>query len=159
MIAPALHAARQLAWHLRASRPLAPPDWLSRAESDLFSRMPPADQLEGLAVARSLAERGWGADRELLLAGALHDVGKSLAPAGARYRVVMTALQALAPSMASWLIGRSPTLSALADHPASGAELAAAAGLPSDVVRLIAGHHQPAQDARMAALQQADALR
>jgi putative nucleotidyltransferase with HDIG domain len=108
-------------------------------------------------VVASLQAQGWVHDRNLLVAGLLHDAGKSLAPPWAGYRVLVTALEALAPPLLTALAGRSAALHALTQHAASGADMAASAGLPPGVVRLIAEHHQPA-DARMAALQHADAL-
>ena len=153
-----IHAARQLAWHLRARRPLPAPAWLTPPERALFDRMPPPDQLEGMAVARALRSWGWAADRDLLLAGLLHDAGKSLAPPDARWRVLMTALETLAPSLVSPLARRSATVHALAVHANTGARLAAEASLPEGVVHLIAGHHSDAEDARTQALQLADAL-
>ena len=132
--------------------------WLTAPEAALFSRMPPADQLEGLAVAGRLEAWGWGADRDLLVAGVLHDMGKSLAPPGAGYRVLMTALETLPPGLMMPLARRSHALAALANHAAAGAELASQACLPADVALMIATHHQAPRDARMEALQRADAL-
>jgi HD-like signal output (HDOD) protein len=132
--------------------------WLTDQEADLFSRMPPPDQVEGLAVAGKLEAWGWGADRDLLVAGVLHDVGKSLAPGGARYRVLMTALETLPPALVMPLASRGHALAALANHAAAGSQLASQAGLPDDVALMIRMHHQPPRDARMEALQRADAL-
>jgi len=132
--------------------------WLTDREAELFARMPPPDQFEGVSVANALEAWGWGANRDLLVAGLLHDLGKSLAPAGAHYRVLMTAVETLAPALVASMANLSPAINALARHPSAGALLAAQAGLPSPVVSLIAGHHQPPDDARMRALQRADAL-
>jgi len=134
------------------------PSWLTAAEAALFARMPPADQFEGLAVAATLEARGWAHDRDLLLAGLLHDAGKSLAPPRAAYRVLVTLLETLAPSLLTALARRWEPLRSLLNHAITGAEMAREAGLSADAVRLIAEHHLPARDARMAALQQADAL-
>ncbi len=153
-----IHAARQLAWHLQVRRPLSAPMWLRPWEAALFDRMAPADQFEGLAVASTLEAWGWGSDRDLLLAGLLHDAGKSLAPPGPGWRVLMTLLETFAPAVVRPLGARVAPVAALANHASAGAALAAEAGLPSDVIRLIAEHHSPASDARGAALQRADAL-
>ena len=158
MTAAALHAARQLVWHLQTSRPLEPPEWLTSPERDLFRRMAPPDQLEGLAVVARLREWGWATDRELLVAAAVHDVGKSLGPSGARWRVLITALETLAPGLLPLLLARSAGLAALWNHASTGADLARAAGLSADVVALIGGHHAPPVDDRMRALQRADGL-
>ena len=158
MTAGALHAVRQLAWHLAARRSLHPPRWLTQAEARLFMLMPAADQREGLAVARTLVSCGWRTDRELLAAGLLHDAGKSLAPARVRYRVLMTLIEKLAPALIAPLARRSAAIAALAGHATAGARLAEEAGLPPAIVELIRGHHQPPADARSAALQRADAL-
>lgn len=152
-----MHAARQLVWHVRA-RPAAPPMWVTPAEARLFESMAPPDQLEGLAVVHTLEAWGWAADRELLVAGLLHDAGKRLAPPSALFRVLYTAVDALSPRLLEALARWNESLCALLKHPATGADLATAAGLPAGVAALIAGHHQPAWDSRMVALQQADAL-
>jgi hypothetical protein len=88
----------------------------------------------------------------------MHDVGKCLAPARAGYRVLVTLLETIAPRLLLVLGGRVPALGALIGHAESGARMAADEGLPAGVVRLIAEHHQPALDERMAALQRADSL-
>ncbi len=124
----------------------------------MFARMAPADQFEGLAVASTLESWGRGGDRELLLAGLLHDAGKSLAPPGAGWRVLMTLLETFAPFLVRPLAGRNAAIAALWRHADLGGRMAAEAGLDPDVVRLIAEHHTPSDDARMNALQRADAL-
>lgn len=120
--------------------------------------MAPADQFEGLAVARRLQDWGYGDDHALLVAGVLHDVGKSLAPDGVLFRMTASLIAALMPWLAWVLYRRGGQLGMLFRHPATGAQLAADAGLTSEVVGLIRQHHAPAFDARMAALQLADSL-
>ena len=125
---------------------------------ELFECMPAADQREGLAVEQTLRSWGHETDRSLLVAGLLHDVGKCLAPAGAPYRVGMTLLETLTPGLVGPLGKRSAGIRALSNHAQAGASMAADSGLPDDMVQLIAGHHSPPEDARMRALQRADAL-
>ena len=151
------HAFRQFVWHLE-SHTYSAPEWLTREETELFARMPPADQFEGLKVVETLRDWGYGADRELLAAGLLHDVGKSLAPPWVGYRVAMTALDMLVPGLVPRLARRHGPLGVLARHAAIGAELARQAGLPNSLVALIRDHHSPPADERMAALQRADGL-
>lgn len=149
------HPLRQLAAHMRARRRPVPA-WLSAAEAALFKRLAPADQVEGLAVVQTLRMWGYEGDRSLLVAGLLHDVGKSLAPSGAVYRMAFTIMER-APEVL-----RRPTfksirpLAILAEHARLGAELAARERLPDDVVGLIRDHHSPAGGPRMQALQRAD---
>lgn len=152
------HAVRQLVWHLQASGPVPAPAWLSPAEAELFRRMPPADQVEGVAVAERLASWGYERDRNLLVAGLLHDSGKSLAPNGVQLRIAATVIEGFMPGLMWPLLHRGGALGMLWNHPATGAELAAKAGLCEDVVALIREHHLPAQNARLLALQRADAL-
>lgn len=119
--------------------------------------MPPADQLEGLAVSRTLMEWGYSQDRELLVAGTLHDVGKSLAPAFVGYRVAMTALSVV-PGVLPVLSRLFTTVRLLDEHASNGALIAARAGLPADIVRLIGKHHSSSNEPRLMALQRADSL-
>ena len=52
--------------------------WVPAALLDLFDAMPVADRRHGLDVVASLRASGGGSDTELLLAGLLHDCGKSI---------------------------------------------------------------------------------
>ena len=151
------HVIRQVAWHLTA-RPQEPPAWLGSAEAELFARMAPADQREGLAVVKTLTAWGQGSDRSLLVAGLLHDAGKSLASTGVAYRIASALVQGVRPLPRRALARRLRGLAILTDHAALGAEMAREAGLPEDVQTLIARHHLPPTDARQRLLWRADEL-
>ncbi len=120
--------------------------------------MPPADQLEGVRVAGALESWGYGQDRALLLAGLLHDVGKSRAAGGARYRMAITLMEAFSPGLLQRIIRRDGDVATLWRHAEIGAEMTRHS-LPADSVRLIRDHHKDAGgDERLRALQEADAL-
>jgi hypothetical protein len=105
----------------------------------LFDAMPVADRRHGLDVVTSLRSAGGGDDRELLLAGLLHDCGKS-GPAGpggqARGvglapRVAWSLSEAFGPwviQAAGHLPGMAPALVQLRDHAQLSAGLVLAAG-------------------------------
>ena len=153
----AAHPLRQLAAHLGAT-PRPAPSWLGPAEARLFQRMPAPDQVEGLAVVRRLRLWGYADDGALLSAGLLHDVGKSLAPPAAGYRMAITAIERLPARVRPGLVATMQPLRILWGHAHIGAELAAQEGLRDDVVALIRDHHAPAGNERMRALQHADGL-
>jgi hypothetical protein len=130
--------------------------WLTPAQLEVFDRMHVADQRHGLDVVATLrADQGAGgdgpaiargdatADRDLLVAGLLHDAGKG--PTGVMPRVAYS----LGEAYGSWiwrLTGALPGLSApmarLRDHAELSAELAAQAGCSARTVGLI--RHQDA---------------
>ncbi len=138
---------RQFAVHLfgrvRPAEREALAGWLTHDQLTLFDRMHRADRRHGLDVVRALRSAGV-TDRDVLVAGLLHDCGKgdvgvvprvvhALAGAyGERVRGVVAAL----PGM------RAP-LERLARHAALSAELAAAAGCSERTVELIRWQEAP----------------
>jgi len=125
--------------------------WLTPAQLEVFDRMHVADQRHGLDVVASLrADPGAdasadmsGADRDLLVAGLLHDAGKG--PTGVVPRVAYS----LGQAYGSWIwrvTGAVPGLAApmarLRDHAELSAVLAAQAGCSERTVGLI--RHQDA---------------
>jgi hypothetical protein len=136
----------------------------------LFVGMSTADQRHSLRVLRTLLAAG-GESPALFQAALLHDCAKGV---GGRvwYRVAAVLLKVLAPAIfREWMA--MPALPAsdwrypfwvYVNHPARGAELAAAGGCDPLAVELIARHQDrrpagsgdPLADALLAALQAAD---
>lgn len=139
--------ARQFRAHLRAS--VAPEErsalvpWTTLAQLALFDSMHVADRRHGLDVVASL--RGDGvSERDVLLAGLLHDAGKG--DTGVWPRVAYT----LAGAYGGWILqgarrlpGFQPALERLRRHAETSAELATAAGCPSRTVDLIRFQDEP----------------
>lgn len=138
---------RQFAAHLRARVPAdertALDEWLSPAQLALFDGMHVADRRHGLDVAASLQSSGVR-DRDVLLAGLLHDAGKG--QTGLWPRVVWSLGQAWGP----WILrpaGRLPSMAAALDrlrhHADVSARLAASAGCSARTVELIRDQETP----------------
>ena len=142
------------------------------ARQALFERMPPNDQRHAIAVIRTLKQAGYD-QPELMQAGLLHDVGKSLGqPIG--HRVLIVLLEAFYPELLHRLSTSPVSVDQVgwwrrpfvvhAQHPAIGAAWARAAGCESGAVELILRHQEslesdPGPDRRfLAALQWADDL-
>jgi len=137
---------RQFRAHLRAS--VAPEEraalvaWTSTAQLALFDSMHVADRRHGLDVVASLRADGVG-EREVLLAGLLHDAGKGQTGVwprvayslGSRYGAWMWRVAGVLP-------GFRAALDRLRTHAETSAVLAAAAGCPVRTVELI--RHQDA---------------
>jgi hypothetical protein len=142
---------------------------------ELFQSMSLSDRRHALAVWRTLLDAGH-ADRELLEAALLHDVGKSLCADGTRpprsiplpHRVLIVLLEAWRPGLLSRLADANPRslfhpFRVYLEHPRRGAALAQAAGCSPLTVSLIRRHHEPPgavtpsrEDKLLALLQQAD---
>ncbi len=114
---------------------------------DLFLQMSPAEQAHGLRVWRAL--QAWGVqDRDVLMAGLLHDVGKS------RFRLrlwertlVVLLVKGFPHRWKEWARANGPrwrrALAATLEHPHRGAEMLAQHGAPPRVVMLTRYHHDP----------------
>ena len=139
---------RRFRTHLRAS--VGPAErsgleaWLSGPQLALFDGLHVADRRHGLDVVATLRADGV-TDREVLLAGLLHDAGKG--PTGVWPRVV----HSLGQAYGSWVWragglvpgpGFKAALARLLDHAETSAALAAAAGCSPRTVELI--RHQDA---------------
>jgi hypothetical protein len=117
--------------------------WLTSSELALFDEMHRADRRHGLDVARALRRSGV-TDRDVLVAGLLHDCGKGatgLVPRivdalAGRYGGAVRSLAARVPGM-------RVSLERLAAHPERSAELAAAAGCSPRTVELIRWQEEP----------------
>jgi len=111
--------------------------WLTAAEWRCFEAMPVVDQRHGLDVVAWLRRAGVE-DRDVLVAGLLHDAGKG--DVGLLARVVYSLGEGVGPwvvQLARRLPGMAPALDRLRDHPARSAALAAAAGCSPRTVALI----------------------
>lgn len=121
--------------------------WLTPAQVALFDGMAVADRRHGLDVVAHLRASG-SADRDLLVAGLLHDCGK-----GRRIRLVHRVAWSLGSRYGSWIwraTGHLPTfragLAALRDHARRSAELAEAAGCSARTIELIRNQETPTDD-------------
>ena len=116
--------------------------WTTPAERDVFDRMHVADRRHGLDVAASLRADGL-ADRDVLVAGLLHDAGKGRV--GLWPRVAWSLGEAYGAwvwRLAGVLPGFRPALDTLRHHAERSAQIAAAAGCSQLTVDLI--RHQAA---------------
>jgi hypothetical protein len=139
--------ARQLRTHLAArvssEERQAVAAWTRPAEVALFDAMHVADRRHGIDVASAL-RRGGVTDREILVAGLLHDCAKGNTGAGPR--VAWSLGEALGPwvrDIAAWLPGWRPALARLRDHAAASADLVAAAGVGERAVSLVRHQDDP----------------
>lgn len=130
---------------------------LTPREMALFEAMPRADRRHGLDVAAALRRAGHGDDRELILAGILHDAGK-----GASVRLWHRVAWSLGERYGRWVVkaaavlpGARQVFDRLDAHARISAELARAAGAPARTVALIATEGDP-HDPAARALQLAD---
>lgn len=113
----------------------------------LFDAMPRNDQRHSLAVLRALRAAGRH-EPALLQAALLHDAAKAAAGLTLLHRVAIVLLKAFRPQvLAAWAALPQPPRSDLrypfwahANHPATGADMAAAAGCEPLAVLLIRRH-------------------
>jgi hypothetical protein len=117
--------------------------WLRPSEARLFDAMHVADRRHGLDVVATLRRNG-GVDRELLVAGLLHDAGKGNTGVWPRVAWSLGELfgERLAHS-AAHLPGMREALVRLRDHADASADLAQAAGCSPRTVALIRQQSQP----------------
>lgn len=117
--------------------------WLTPAEIALFDRMHVADRRHGLDVVATLRRDGV-TDRDVLVAGLLHDAGKG--DTGVAPRIVHSLGEALGPwvtSAAGRALGMGASLERLRTHAEVSAELAREAGCSERTVELIRWQERP----------------
>ncbi|MFZ5854441.1 MAG: hypothetical protein ACOYXS_08075 [Chloroflexota bacterium] len=118
--------------------------WLTPPELALFDAMHVADRRHGLDVVAILRRQGVD-ERDVLLAGLLHDAGKGPA-IGLWPRVAWSLGEAWGPwvvALARRLPGFGPALDRLGRHAELSAALAAEAGCPARTVALIRDQEAP----------------
>jgi len=106
--------------------------------------MSSADQIHSIAVARRVRTELPG-DQTSLLAGLLHDVGKTAVRSGLVVRVSAAAIKPIATQerLSRWTAGRSflSNIASFIDYPRIGADLLQSVGSNDFVVRWAAEHH------------------
>ena len=137
---------------------------LNEAQWQLMARLAPFDRAHALRVRDDLVAAGY-TDPDLLLAAALHDVGKADAEGrvGLAHRVLVVLLRRFAPDLLARVAqtgGRrlSHGLYLATNHARLGAELAADTGASERCCSLIARHEErrPVDDPELEALIAAD---
>jgi hypothetical protein len=151
---------RQFRSHVRArvgaDERAALADWLSPPQLALFDSMHVADRRHGLDVVRTLRADGV-ADREVLLAGLLHDAGKGATGVGPRVAFSLGGMYgAWIWRVAGTITGWREALGRLRDHAETSARLAAEAGCSARTVALIRHQDAPLDPVAGRALQLAD---
>jgi hypothetical protein len=145
--------ARHVTAGVRASERAELDTWLRPSEARLFDAMHIADRRHGLDVVATLRRDGV-VDRDLLVAGLLHDAGKG--NTGVWPRVAWSLGELLGEPLASavaHLPGMRVALDRLRDHAAASAQLAEAAGCSPRTVVLIRHQSQPIDRAGEALLE------
>jgi hypothetical protein len=148
-----VHLARRFAGSLWPAGPGADDERWARSsllpgEAELWGRMSRADRRHAVGVARRVVEAlGERADRPVVAAALLHDVGKVEAGLGTYGRVVATLAAAVAgrETAALWSRGRGFTrrVGLYLRHPGIGADLLAIAGSDPLTVDWARQHHLP----------------
>ena len=131
--------------------------WLTPAQLALFDGMPVADRRHGMDVLERLRMLG-SDDRDLLLAGLFHDVGKGRS-IRLWHRVAWSLGERLGPwvqQLAARMPGGGDAMARLHDHADRSAALALEAGCGMRAAGLIRGDAPPADVAAAALLHAAD---
>jgi hypothetical protein len=160
-IVQARHLVNRFVESLPDDRPAVEDDqWVRRhllpGEEELWARLSPADQRHSLQVARDVERRLPQADRPVVAAAVLHDVGKLVCGYGTYARVFATLFWALVPGpfrsrfAFGWAagngLGRSGVFRKLGEyriHPELGRDLLDVAGSDGFTVAWAAEHHAP----------------
>jgi hypothetical protein len=174
----ATYRVKQFAWAVAAwwRRPTqaqleAAREWLPEGGWLIFLRMPAVDQAHALKVLEAVRSAGFD-EPALAQAALLHDAAKRLGGVTLFHRVAVVLIKAFAREQWERLKVRpAPVRSAAiyplwahANHPLTGAQLAAECGCRAEAVDLIRRHQDPLppeaqrteQDKLLAALQKAD---
>lgn len=126
---------------------LGGPEW------ELFRRMNNPDQRHAVTVARSVRNELPDSDPDVVVAAALHDVGKVVSGLRTPGRVVATVVWAVVPDRFAdrWLDGRRPlrTLAEYRRHPEIGERLLVEVGASPLAAEWAADHHKPRQHWRV----------
>ena len=117
--------------------------WTRPAELALFDGMHPADRRHGLDVVARLSRSGV-TEREILVAGLLHDCGKG--DTGAGPRIAWSLGEVAGPWIriaAAKVPGWAAPMARLADHAARSADMLAEAGVGARAVTLVREQDDP----------------
>ncbi len=124
--------------------PVASEDWvlgsLLAGEAELWRRMSGPDRRHAVSVARRVDDRLGGADRRVLAAALLHDVGKIASGLGTLARVLATLAGMVGGDRMRFSDGR---IGRYLRHPQIGADLLDRAGSDELTVAWAAQHHLP----------------
>ncbi len=155
------HLAKRFFASLSSDRPSTADDqWiranLTSGEEELWGRMDPADQRHSVQVARDVERALPGADRAVIAAAALHDVGKLVCGYGTFARVFATLFWGAIPApfrsrfAFGWADRQGPgrmgvfrRLGEYRIHPELGRDLLVAAGSDPFTANWAAEHHTP----------------
>ena len=117
------------------------------SEADLWARLSDADRRHAVAVARGVMDRLGEAERPVVAAALLHDVGKLASGLGTAGRVVATLVAAAVrpTTVTSWskALGFRRRVADYLRHPEEGGALLAEAGSDPLTVAWAIEHHRP----------------